>query len=68
MSAGSVSQNGGFRDKPGERFSGQPGVPGEWNSPDSGQDFDVALKARINLEGIGELAAEACHFDGLTWA
>lgn len=31
-------------------------------------DFDVVLKARINLEGGVKLPAEACQFDGLAWA
>src|SRR5262245_3213140 len=43
-------------------LSSNPGVP------DSGQDLNVALKARIDLEVIAELSAESCHFDGLTWA
>src|SRR5262249_14251870 len=33
--------------------------------PDSGQNLDVALKARIDLEVSAKLAAESRHFDGL---
>ena len=43
-------------------------MSGELGIADSRQDFDVVLCARINLEGIGKLAAEACHFDGLPLA
>src|SRR5690348_1940601 len=36
--------------------------------PDSRQDLDVALNARIDLEVIAKLAAESGHLDPLTCA
>ena len=43
-------------------------LPGELVGRESRYDFNVALKAWINLEGTGKLAAESCHFDGLAGA
>lgn len=48
-----------------ERLSGSRATAGQWDVPNSGYDFDVALLARIDLEVIGKLAAESYHLDGL---